>query len=101
MVLTNASPLPVYGSNFTKAIMPLCHCEPLLPLCLFTRVVKQSKIYSVQELWKIVNHVQFGDCCESPAAHKNGSLDRFVPRDDRKQRVGQVLLPALELFPPG
>ena len=48
-----------------------------------------------------MNHVQFGDCCESPTAHKNGSLDRFVPRDDRKQRVGQVLLPALELFPPG
>ncbi len=30
------------------------------------------------------NQAQFRSCCESPAVFEIGSLDRFVPRDDRR-----------------
>jgi len=37
-----------------------------------------------------VNQAQFSNCRESPAGLENGSLDRFVPRDDRKTDISVV-----------
>ena len=61
-----------------------CHCEPLLPLCLFTRVVKQSKLLAdktrlwqhdqaiIQEMFVNTTHLSWAD-----------SSDCFVPRNDK------------------